>query len=135
MPKLLARKIVAIETGRAEGGDDPLAIGYGSGGAVGILALGRFTGGIFHAGLPEEPAICAIETNERAAMRGADGLGHEDAIAPDNGRRIAALGKIGPPAHIFGGAPLEREIFTGSDAGAIRAAPRRPIAGGRGKCE
>src|SRR4051812_42069679 len=85
------------------------------------------------AGLPEEFTVLPIEADERPTV--ADGLRDEDAVAPDDGSRIAGLRQLHAPFHILGLAPFFGEILLLADAGAERTAPGGPIGGPGGGAE
>src|SRR5213078_2333652 len=58
-------------------------------------------------------------------------LREEDAIFPDNGRRVAPLRQRRLPAHVVGAAPGERHVLLGGNPIAVGPAPARPVAGQR----
>src|SRR5262245_29528118 len=90
-PDLLAVEVVAEEARRAERGDDELAVSDRRRGGEGIGAVGRLLlAVVLDPELPQHLAVGAIEAHERAAIDLVDRLRDEDAIAPDDGRRIAA---------------------------------------------
>src|SRR4051812_25186577 len=100
VPLLLAVEVPAPETGRAKPGDDALAIGHWRRGAVRVGLVGEFLRIPDGAFLPEEMSIGAIETDQRAAS--SDGLGHVDAVFPDNRGGVTRSGKIDFPLYVLG---------------------------------
>src|SRR5947208_956424 len=88
-PQFLPAEVVAIKAVRRERNDDALAVGHGRSGAIRVGRVGRFLFPRRDAGLPEQLAVRAIQAHERATV--ADGLGDEEAIAPDNRRGITRL--------------------------------------------
>src|ERR1051326_4393795 len=90
-PYLFAFKIIAIEPGRAERGDDPHSVGDRRSRALWIAVMGYFFFRINDAGLPKLFATLPIEAKEHAAVFLFQRLGDEHAIAPNNRTRVAPV--------------------------------------------
>jgi len=103
MPEFFAGEIVSGKAGRAERGDDDLAVCDRGSGAVGIGGVGGFLFLVSDAGLPKEFAGRFIETQEIAAVLLLNGLSDKDAVAPDSGSGISAFGQRRSPADVFVG--------------------------------
>src|SRR5262249_6352015 len=129
-PQFLAAEVVADHAGRAEAGNDPLAVGDRAGRAVGIGVVGGLLLLVLGFLLPEELAVGPVKAQDGAAGALGDGLGEEDAVTPDDGRGVAGGGQRCLPADVLRGAPLQRHVLLGTDAVAVRAAPGGPVAGG-----
>src|SRR6266545_6099497 len=122
MPKFTAAEIVAIKPGGSERGDHAPAIRHRRSGAKRIGFVSHFLPGPGHAGLPEQLAVGAVEAHDRAPIFLLKGLGDEDAIAPDDGSRIASVGQRRAPADVFVRAPMERKTSIRGAAGSFRSA-------------
>src|ERR1700730_9657321 len=90
LPELLAGEVIAHEPRGAEAGDDALAVGHRRRGTVWVaFAVGRLLVLVFGIALPEQPAIAAVEAEHAAHLALVGRLRQEDALAPDDRRRVA----------------------------------------------
>src|SRR5262249_49597692 len=106
---------------------NPLAICHGRSRAIRICWMRWFGFRRGYGRLPEQFAVPAIEANERAAI--AERLSYENAIAPDNGRRITALCQGHAPLRVIRRAPADGQILLVANASSQRSSPGRPVRG------
>src|SRR5262245_35956058 len=127
LPELLAGEVIGDDASRREVGKDGFAVGDGGGGAGRILLVRCLDEVARDVLLPELLAVLAIEGDDRAPLAAVESLGEEDAVAPDDGRRVARLWQRHLPAHVLRRAPGEWQVLFRGDAVAARAAPWGPV--------
>src|SRR5262249_44716711 len=106
MPDLLAGEIDAQDAVVAEIGVDALAIGGRRARGMAILVLARLRLGIGGESFPKLLAVVAGQAQDRTAFAVVVGRGQEDAVFPDDRRRVAGAGQIDFPEDIFGIRPF-----------------------------
>ena len=160
-PLQVALEVVGVEPFRAEVGVDERAVGHGSGRREAAAAVARVVGRSLPGGpLPQDAAARGVERHhlEGVLAVGAhavgvrellalhdvldglrsgndvalDGRRQEDAVAPHDGRRVAAAGDGGLPEHVLRRAPLERHARVARDSLSVGAAPLGPVRRSRG---
>src|SRR5262249_23146610 len=146
LPQFLAAKVVAVHASRAVADDDALAVGRRRRGAERVGVVRRFLLGIGHVLLPEHFPVGAAQAPERSRVRGSrtaawrsrrpvllvGRLRQEDAVAPDDGRRVALVRQRHFPLHVFLVTPGQRQVGLGGVPLVVGAAPVRPVAGQQG---
>ena len=111
MPGFLAVEGVRVNARRSETDINSLTVRCGCAGTIGIHFLRRFIFRVAHARLPEQFAVRSVEAHQGATILLLDRLCDQDAIAPDDGRRVATVRKRDLPAHVLFRAPFDRETL------------------------
>src|SRR5262249_55092380 len=112
MPDLLAGEIDTQQAIAAKVSVDALAIGAWCAGCEAVFAVGALAACIRCERLPEEFAIATLEAEDRPAFGVACGR-QEDAVLPQDGRRVTAAGHFDLPEDIFRVGPGIGELALG----------------------
>ena len=105
---------------------DALAVGCRRRGRGAVLLMKRLGGPVGVHRLPQQLAVRAVEREHRHAPIAA-GRGDEEAILPDDRRRVAAARHRGTPEHVLGGRPAIDVSRVGREALTARTAPAGPV--------
>src|SRR5262249_37847836 len=124
-PEVLAVGVVAVQTALAEERDHPLAVGAAAGRRPAVHRMPLLRLALPGALLPEDFTVALIDAEDDALLAFLQRRGQENALAPDDGRRLAASGQRRLP-HDRLRVPLDGDSGFGRVAGAVRSAPARP---------
>src|SRR5437016_3707208 len=101
VPELLARKIDAYGPVIAKVGIDAFTVRAGRAGSEAVLVLRLFWRSRRSERLPEQLAVGTAQAKEGATLAVVVGRGQEDAVLPDDGRRIPLAGQVGFPEDVL----------------------------------
>jgi len=106
---------------------DAASVGRRRGRRVAVLRVAELDAALRHEGFEELLAVGAAEPEDREALAAVVGGGQEDAIAPDNRRRVAAPRDRRAPGDIFLCRPPVRIRTVGHEALSRWPSPARPV--------
>src|SRR5437867_5267337 len=127
MPGFLAIEVVGIDARRTEADITALTVGCGRAGAVRIALLGRLVLGVGHPRLPAQFAAGAVEAHERTPILLLHRLRDEHTVSPDDGRRVATVRQLHPPANVLVRGPFNGQILFNRYTRSLRPAPGGPV--------
>src|SRR5262249_23725280 len=127
LPDELAVHVVAEDAWGAEGGEDVLAVGGAGRRGVAVPVVRRLPGHVLRRGLlPQHLAVAAAPAEDVTPPAAVVGAGQEDAVAPDDRRRVADAGQLRLPQDVLLLAPLQHDLLALDVALFGGAAPVRP---------
>ena len=127
VPEQGAVEVERRHTAAAERHVHPLAVGGGSGRCRSVLAVHRLPWPGRHLGLPQQRTVAASIRQHVETAAAVPSRRQEDAVAPDDGRRVAASRYRRAPDDVVGGAPAIRVPGVRDETLAGRSSPAGPV--------
>ncbi len=84
---------------------------------------------------PDDVALVGVDADQGAVRAVGGGGLQEQALAPDDRRRVALAGNANLPADVFLVAPLDGDVFVGGGSGAVGSTEPRPLGGAGGEAK
>src|SRR5437879_4909404 len=109
-PELVALEVIAEHARRTMGDHNTFAVGGRRRRTIRVCGVRRLFVAVLDLLVPELLAVLAIQAEQAALLPLLGCLSEEDAVAPDDRRRVARARQRDLPAHVLGGGPVQGKV-------------------------